>query len=95
MEALSETSLLADYYNNADYGLSEEAGQYRRELDHGVPYCFLRLFGLDPGLFHYTRDSTAHRALPLTETKPPFYTETKPPPKSHEGSGLIQEQNIK
>jgi two-component system NtrC family sensor kinase len=33
IEALSETSLLADYYNNADYGLSEEAGQYRRELE--------------------------------------------------------------
>lgn len=31
--ALSETSLLADYYNNVDYGLSEEAGQYRRELE--------------------------------------------------------------
>ena len=33
IETLSETSLLADYYNNLDYGLSEEAGQYRRELE--------------------------------------------------------------
>ncbi|MDD2806720.1 MAG: ATP-binding protein [Elusimicrobiales bacterium] len=33
IETLSETSLLADYYNNVDYGLSEEAGQYRRELE--------------------------------------------------------------
>ena len=33
LEALSETSLLADYYNNVDYGLSEEAGQYRGELE--------------------------------------------------------------
>ncbi|MBI4351626.1 MAG: response regulator [Elusimicrobia bacterium] len=30
---LAETSLLADYYNNLDYGLAEEAGQYRRELE--------------------------------------------------------------
>ncbi len=33
IETLSGTSLLADYYNNVDYGLSEEAGQYRRELE--------------------------------------------------------------
>ena len=33
IETLSETSLLADYYNNMDYGLTEEAGQYRRELE--------------------------------------------------------------
>ncbi len=33
LETLSETSLLQDYYNNADYGLTEEAEQYRRELE--------------------------------------------------------------
>ena len=33
LETLSETSLLADYYNNADYGLTEEAEQYRQELE--------------------------------------------------------------
>ncbi|MFA7009414.1 MAG: hypothetical protein WC204_11200, partial [Elusimicrobiales bacterium] len=32
LDTLSETSLLADYYNNADYGLKEEAEQYRLEL---------------------------------------------------------------
>ena len=32
LETLSETSLLADYYNNSDYGLTEEAEQYRQEL---------------------------------------------------------------
>ena len=33
IETLSESSLLADYYNNVDYGLAEEAGQYRGELE--------------------------------------------------------------
>jgi two-component system NtrC family sensor kinase len=33
IETISETSLLADYYNNADYGLTEEAEQYRQELE--------------------------------------------------------------
>lgn len=32
LATLSETSILADYYNNVDYGLAEEAGQYRKEL---------------------------------------------------------------
>lgn len=31
--ALSESPLFADYHNNADYGLREEAGQYRGELE--------------------------------------------------------------
>ena len=33
IETLSESSLLADYYNNVDFGLAEEAGQYRLELE--------------------------------------------------------------
>lgn len=34
LSTLSETPLLADYYNNADYGLHEEAEQYRQEIGH-------------------------------------------------------------
>ena len=34
IETLAETSLLADYYNNHDYGLREEAEQYRREMEN-------------------------------------------------------------
>ena len=33
LETISETSLLADYYNNTDYGLQAEAEQYRREVE--------------------------------------------------------------
>ena len=32
-QTLSELSLLADYYNNVDFGLAEEAGQYLGELE--------------------------------------------------------------
>lgn len=33
LETISETSLLADYYNNVDYKLQAEAEQYRREAE--------------------------------------------------------------
>jgi len=42
IEAISETSLLADYYNNLDYGLTEEAGQYRLELENYFKNFYLR-----------------------------------------------------
>lgn len=32
LETVSQNSLFADYYNNTDYGLREEAEQYRQEL---------------------------------------------------------------
>ncbi len=40
IETLSETPILADYYNNLDYGLIQEAGQYRQELEK----YFLKFF---------------------------------------------------
>lgn len=55
IETLSETSLLADYYNNLDYGLTEEAGQYHRELERYFRKFSLRanvynrVFFADPG----------------------------------------------
>ncbi|MBI4655105.1 MAG: response regulator, partial [Elusimicrobia bacterium] len=53
METLAETSLLADYYNNIDYGLKEEAEQYRRGLERyflkfaGRTGVYLRIIYVD------------------------------------------------
>ncbi|HBW23664.1 MAG TPA: hypothetical protein DEF68_09860 [Elusimicrobia bacterium] len=63
LETLSETSLLADYYNNADYGLKEEAEQYRRELER----YFLRFYERTGGDVRITYVNSKRREVCGTE----------------------------
>jgi len=66
MLTLSETPLIADYYRNVDFGLLDEAGAYRKELDR-----YLRNFSARTGVYARIAYLDAHGAVVAEANAPP------------------------